>query len=308
VVGAYDISSQAAELVRDKFPIEHVYTTLDDLLANPEIEIVDIATHPAQRIPLIQRALAAGKHVLAQKPLALDIASARGAIAEAQRRNLKIAVNQNGRWAPAWRIATLLIQQGAIGQVLSITHLYDVNFGWVTGRAFDRVPHWAIYDYSVHWFDITRCWMGDLKVEHVRAGEFRMPHQPPESITPWGMWAEIGYENGANAMIRCVGGSTAHPGGHPFWIHGSDGVIRGSVLGGDSLELENKRGFYHYKLEGHWFPDGFIGTMGELMHAIHEQREPFNSARHNLSSLQMTLAACRSAEESSCPVRLEEIP
>jgi hypothetical protein len=42
--------------------------------------------------------------------------------------------------------------------------------------------------------------------------------------------------------------------------------------------------------------------------AVAEDREPFNSARHNLLSLRITLAACKSAEESARAVSLEEIP
>ena len=50
------------------------------------------------------------------------------------------------------------------------------------------------------------------------------------------------------------------------------------------------------------FPDGFAGTMGELLTAIQEDRAPYHSARHNLLTLQMTLAACRSAELDGDPV------
>jgi hypothetical protein len=48
--------------------------------------------------------------------------------------------------------------------------------------------------------------------------------------------------------------------------------------------------------------------MGELVTAVAENREPFNSARHNLLSLRMTLAACLSAEQGARPVTLDEIP
>jgi hypothetical protein len=44
--------------------------------------------------------------------------------------------------------------------------------------------------------------------------------------------------------------------------------------------------------------------MGELLTAIAEQREPYNSARHNLLSLELTLAACRSAEQGGATVSL----
>jgi predicted dehydrogenase len=39
--------------------------------------------------------------------------------------DLRIAVNQNARWAPPWRLATLLVEDGAIGDVVGVTHLHD---------------------------------------------------------------------------------------------------------------------------------------------------------------------------------------
>lgn len=93
------------------------------------LNIADIATFPQQRIPIMRQALAAGKHILAQKPLALDMDQANAIVAEAERSGLKVAVNQNGRWAPPWRIATLLIDDGAIGDVTSITHPTESKAG-----------------------------------------------------------------------------------------------------------------------------------------------------------------------------------
>jgi hypothetical protein len=110
-------------------------------------------------------------------------------------------------------------------------------------------------------------------------------------------------------MIRTVGDARTQSPSCPFWVHGTEGTIRGSVLlGSDFLELEKNGLTTRFALEGAWYPDGFAGTLGELVSAIAEDREAFNSARHNLLSLRMTLAACRSAEESSRPVALDEIP
>ena len=50
------------------------------------------------------------------------------------------------------------------------------------------------------------------------------------------------------------------------------------------------------KLEGCWFPDGFHGTMGELLRAIEEDRQPSNSGHDNLASLALCFAAVASAE------------
>jgi predicted dehydrogenase len=306
VIGVYDISSEAARAVQAEFGIRKVFGSLDGLLADSDIAVVDIATHPDVRVPLMRKALEAGKHVLAQKPLALSLSEAREIVKEADRRGLWVAVNQNGRWAPPWRLATRLIQDGVIGDVLAVTHLYDMKFDWIPGSRFDDLKHFAIYDYSMHWVDITRCWMEGKTPLTVRAHDYRTPNQPSDGKTPWGMWVEFIYEDGASGVLRGIGCSTTRRREHPFWIHGTEGTIRGSVLGSDYVELEKDGVSCRYQLEGEWFPDGFAGTMGELLCAIAENREPYNSAQHNLLSLQMTLAACHSADQDGQPIALNE--
>jgi len=307
IVGVHDINAAATEDVCEKFGVKRVFSSLDELLACDEIEVVDIGTHPAQRVEIMAKAVAAGKHVLAQKPLALTLDEVLPVLAEAEKRGLKIAVNQNGRWAPAWRIATLLIQQGVIGEVAGVMHLFDKNF-LGTPDVFDRVKHFVIYDYSIHWLDITRCWLEKKRPVAVRARDWRTPNQPPETIAPWGAWIEVEYEDGSNAMIRSAGAARRH-GGHPFWIHGSEGTIRGSSLSpADWVELELDGATVRYQLDTKWFVDGFAGTMGELLCAIDEKREPYNSARHNLLSLQLVLAACESADGDGRRIELKPIP
>ena len=304
VVGAFDVNPAATEGVREAFEVSKVYASLDDLLGDPAITIVDIATFPAERAALVHHAIEAGKHVLSQKPLALDMDTARGLVETAERRRVKLAVNQNGRWAPSWRVATLLVSAGAIGDVISIAHRVERSYRWTIDTHFERIPHWAIYDYAVHWVDICRCWLEGKQPVEVRARDFRSPNQPPESLTPWGFWIEIACADGTSASIRGSGNEPVSDAGHPFVVHGTEGAIRGGVLGNDYVELVRDGATIRYDLEGEWFPDGFAGTMGELMTAIAEDREPFNSARHNLLSLELTLAAVRSAEENGTPVSI----
>lgn len=306
VVGVYDPNPAATAGVREEFGVRRVFPSLDELLADPAVAIVDIATHPDQRVPLIRAALAAGKHVLAQKPLATDLDHARDVVDEAERRGLKLAVNQNGRWSPPWRVATLLIERGAIGDVVAVTHLFERRFFWTPGSTFDNLAHVAIYDYGIHWIDITRCWLAGKRVGSVRARDFRVPNQPPATKANWGAWVEIAYADGSNAMIRALGRPETARQGHLFWIHGTAGTIRGSVLGNDFVELEQDGETHRFDLEGHWYNEGFAGTMGELMRAIAKDRAPFNSARHNLLTLELTLAACRSADGEGRAIAIAE--
>jgi predicted dehydrogenase len=313
VVGVYDVRPEATDGVCERFGVETVFRDLDELLSHSEIEVVDIATHPDVRPALVRQALAAGKHVLAQKPLAGDMRTARELVEEGERSGLRVAVNQNGRWSPAWRAASLLVAEGAVGDVVAVSHLYHHNYAFTLGTVFDEIEHLVLYDYSIHWFDITRCWLEGKTIAAVRAREYRTPNQPAESKAPWGAWATIDYDGGSSAMIRGVGCAATERPNKPFWIHGAKGTIRGAVLGSgpvagiELLELERDGVTSSFQLDGTWHTEGFAGAMGELATAIAEDREPFNSARHNLLSLQMTLAACLSAEEGARPVTLDEI-
>jgi predicted dehydrogenase len=306
VAGVYDPVPAATDGVCEQFPfVRNVYESLDDVLGDPEVVAVDIATRPAERPELILRAIEAGKHVLAQKPLALDLDVARHVVEAAERAGVKLAVNQNGRWAPQWRAATRLIEQGAIGDVFAVTHLHDKGLPPLVGTHFDELEHFVIYDYDVHWIDISRCWLdGDAPLE-VRARDHRTADQPPAARNPWAATVEIRYASGADVLIRTAGDvRTARPSA-PFWIHGTKGTIRGSVLlGSEFLELDRDGEITRFALEGSWYPDGLAGTLAELLSAVAEGREPYNSARHNLLSLELTLAACRSADRDGAPVAL----
>lgn len=101
VVALCDMDKERAEERRESFyPDADVYTDYRDLLARDDIRVVDIATHADIRPPMIEAALQAGKHVLSQKPFVLDLDEGERLANLADERGLKLAVNQNGRWAP----------------------------------------------------------------------------------------------------------------------------------------------------------------------------------------------------------------
>ena len=62
------------------------------------------------------------------------------------------------------------------------------------------------------------------------------------------------------------------------------------------LTLSTERGEIQPTLEGCWFPDGFHGTMGELLCSIEDDRQPIHNAADNLESLAICFAAVASAE------------
>lgn len=308
VVGVYDISAEATADVGQRFGGLRVFRSLDELLGHPEIQIVDIATTPPGRVPLMRQALQAGKHLLVQKPLSVDLREAYAVVGEAEARGLKVAVNQNGRWAPPWRLASLLIRDGAVGEVQSVTHMYDTRMSWVPAPEHGST-HFFIFDYSIHWIDINRCWLEDKKLIRVRAQDTPAPSLPGDGQMMQTLWLLMEYADGASALMRGVSCAATHT-GHPFWVHGTEGTIRGDVdcKSGDYVELEKDGVSTRFELEGNWFPDGFAGAMAELMSSVVEGREPYNSARNHLLTLEATHAACRSAEQDGMPIPISFWP
>ncbi len=311
VVGLTSRDLEDARQLADRFGVPTVYPDADALLADPDVDVVDVATGPVGRLDLVAAAVDAGKHVLAQKPLltdAADLARLPDLLARARDRGVRVAVNQNGRWAPAWRLATRLVRDGAIGDVVGVTHLHDKPLPPLAGTPFDDVPHMLVSDYLVHWLDITRCWLEGARVTSVQAVDSRVPGQSDEARNPWHATVQIGCDTGASATLRVVGHVRASRGGCPFWVHGTAGTLRGSVLlGSDDLMLERDGTTTRYALSGQWFPDAFAGTMGELLCAVVENREPEKSAEHVAATVRLGLAAQRSAASGGDPVRPDDL-
>lgn len=312
VTGVWSRDPRRTTGIRERFPgVDRVYGSADELLADPEVRFVDLATGPEGRLGWIERAVDAGKHVLAQKPLvatAADLAALPAVLARADDAGVRVAVNQNGRWAPAWRLTTLLLRRGDLGEVVGVTHLLDKGLPPLVGTPFDDVEHMLLVDYLLHWVDVTRTWLataegGRGEVVTVRARDTRVPGQPAAAKNPWSATVELETRGGATAVLRLVGDVVASAPSCPFWVHGTAGTLRGSVLlGSDRLALDLGDGEQDLPLHGEWFVDGFAATMGELMCAVDEDRPPENSAADAALSVALVLAAAASADAGGAPV------
>ena len=101
----------------------------------------------------MRRAFAAGKHVLSQKPFVEDLATGRALVEEAERLGVKLAVNQNGRWAPHLAYMREAVAAGLIGEVIGAHVAIRWNHGWIAGTAFEAVDNLLLWDFGIHWFD-----------------------------------------------------------------------------------------------------------------------------------------------------------
>src|SRR6187402_1146723 len=98
VVAVYDIDADKAAEVAARFGVPTVADSAEALIATDGVDIVDIAVPPWEQPAIVEVVAAAGKHMLCQKPLALDYATALAEVETAEAAGVMLAVNQQMRW------------------------------------------------------------------------------------------------------------------------------------------------------------------------------------------------------------------
>lgn len=276
------------------FPEAAIFTDHRELLRRPDIAVVDITTHPPERVSLIEDALAAGKHVLSQKPFALDLDTGERLVALAATRSLQLAVNQNGRWAPHFRYLLQAVRAGLIGPLGSASITMNWDHSWIAGTPFEEVRHLVLGDFGIHWFDLTAALFAGRPARRVFASATRAPGQPVRP--PMMAQAAIEFED-AQVSLTFHGLSLFGQSDRTV-LTGARGTLisTGPSLSEQQVTLYTKEGIARPELEGTWFTSGFEGALAELLCAIEDGREPENSARANLESLALCFAAMASAE------------
>jgi predicted dehydrogenase len=309
VTALCDVVRDAAEARRAEFyPEARVFTDYREVLKLNEIEVVDVTTHPEVRVPIIADALNAGKHVLSQKPFVLDLDEGERLADLADAQGVLLAVNQNARWAPHFSYMREAVEADLIGQVASVHCGVHWDHSWVRGTVFEKVYHLILYDFAIHWFDFLASVTTNQKPLRLFASTAVSPTQ---DIMPALLGqASIEYPRAQATLV--FDGHAQHAPWDEAYVAGSHGTLRsyGPSVNVQTVELSKDGADFRPRLTGAWFPDGFHGTMGELLCAIEEQRQPSHSARSNLRSLELSFAAVASAmrHEPIVPGSVRRLP
>lgn len=301
VVALCDIDEAKARERQEAFyPEASIYTDYADLLKQDVIEVVDVATHAEVRAPMVEDALMAGKHVLSQKPFVLDLDVGERLADLADEKGLRLAVNQNGRWAPHFSYIRHAIAAGVIGDVTSAHFRVHWDHRWTAGTPFDEIPHMILYDFAIHWFDILCCFMGERDALRTYASEAAASGQQNKAA----MLAQVmvAYEGAQASLV--FDADALHGAVDATHVVGTKGTLTssGPDLSHQEVTLYTAEGYAKPALESEWFKAGFLGTMAELLCAIEEGREPSNSGRNNLKSLALAFAAISSAQTQTAKV------
>ena len=174
VTGLLEATPELGERRARELGLPRAYESLEALLADPAVQVVHVTSPNELHHPQAAQVLAAGRHVVCEKPLALTSAESRELVDLAARSGLVNAVNFNIRWYPLNQHVATMVAAGELGEVRLVTGryfqdwlLYDTDWNW-------RLEHdqggalRAVGDIGSHWLDLASFLTG-LRVEAVMA-------------------------------------------------------------------------------------------------------------------------------------------
>lgn len=160
VVAADDVTPARRDLASSRGL--KVYGDMDAMLADPAVGAVLVSTPTAMHFDHASRALAAGKHVMVEKPMALDLAQARTLADEAERRGLVLSVFHNRRWDLDYLTVKGAIDSCAFGRIINVESRLGQFASCVGPAAREYHPNWrnegpmgggGLYDWGSHFLD-----------------------------------------------------------------------------------------------------------------------------------------------------------
>lgn len=299
-------AQRAAAAERFSIPREKLFPSLGAAIRTVEADFVLDVTPPAAHESIALEAFAAGLHVLGEKPLSDEFASAQRIVAAARRAGRVHMVAQNYRFGPLPRTTRRVLAEGRIGTPAVVAVGFYRPWAYAPGTHYTTMPYPLLTDMGIHHFDLLRYVLGREPVR-VEARSWN---------PPWGWHAgDAGhtaifeFEGGLVATHHALGASTGKP--SPWngeWrIEGPEG----------SLTWEDDRLFHtrshprgletRAEIEQDKLPlAGQDAVLAEFVAAVREGREPECSGQDNLRSLAMVFAAVTSAKERR-PVAIDEI-
>ncbi|WP_127473222.1 Gfo/Idh/MocA family protein [Microbacterium sulfonylureivorans] len=311
VVGITDVDLDRARAVAERHGIPRVYGSLEELLADADVEVVDIAVPASEQPAIFRAAIAAGKHILAQKPFAVSPEIAKELADLAEEAGLVAGVNQQLRFDEGIAAAHRMVQLGWIGEVTSFSLTVNIATQWELWEWARQLERLEIMVHSIHYHDIVRWFLGEPTSVYAMAG--RTPGQFPIGETR--TVSSYRFAD-ATAVVHVNHVNRGGDNSAEFRIDGVAGAIRGT-LGllydypdgrTDTLEVFSSSlptdGWVPYPVTQRWFPHAFIGTMGSVLDAIATGSTPRSSARDNVKTVELVEALYRSMDTNQV-VRLE---
>jgi predicted dehydrogenase len=242
--------AERAHMVASQFGVRKTTIDYRDLVRDPEIDAVVIASPPSLHHAMAFAALDAGKHVLCEKPLSRTLAEARDLIRLAEQARVVAMVNHEFRFEPARAYAKQLIDLGYLGTPHSATVTvyrstlndpHGVPWDWLMDEAKGGGMLGAA---GSHYLDALRWWFGDVKsvagatTTMIKQRRFADSHEMGAVSSDDNFAVLLKFTSGALATVT-YSATAAFEAGEQIILSGSDGLL---MMTGDRKLYGAKRG------------------------------------------------------------------
>jgi 1,5-anhydro-D-fructose reductase (1,5-anhydro-D-mannitol-forming) len=217
---------QRAREFADRHGAERGYDSLDGLLAHPGVDVVYVATPNGLHCEQVVAAAAAGKHILCEKPMALDAGECHRMIDACASAGVHLGTAFHYRHHPAHARMRDVIRSGAVG----VPVFADASVHVATAAA--TAPPWysdprlsgggVLPMTGVHRLDLLRYLLGQEVVEVSAMMATRNPRRPFEDTVA----VLLQFNGGTMATVRMALGAT--PASDPVAVYGTEGWVAGS--------------------------------------------------------------------------------
>ena len=255
IVAACDIDAARAQAFAEKFGIPQAFGDIAEMFRRVEIDAVSIVTPDAFHLPVSLQCLKAGKHVLCEKPLALNAKDAAKMVAAAKKAAVVNMVNFSYRDWPCIQAAALAVKRGDIGEVRHVEASYLQ--AWLVSKVWGdwrTNPTWlwrlssahgsmgALGDVGVHIIDYATFPAGPIREVYCRLKTF--PKAPGDRIGDYQFDANdsatlnVEFANGALGVIHTTRWAPGHANRLALKICGTLGT----------LDLDSERATDSYRI------------------------------------------------------------
>jgi len=164
LVAVYNRTRQKAEATALRFGAGAVYDDAEALLANEQLDFVDIITDVDTHSQFVELAARHRVPVICQKPMAPDLATAEAMVQTCREAGIFFAVHENWRWQQPIRALKRTVQAGAIGRPFRGRITFSTSFPVFNNQPFLRqTPRFIIADIGSHILDVARFLFGEAR-------------------------------------------------------------------------------------------------------------------------------------------------
>jgi len=296
------------EMYGRRWGVSALYTDYREMLAKERLDIVSIATHPQRHRGIVEAAAAAGvKAIFCEKPMATHLEDADAIVAACRQAGVILSVNHSRRWYAGYRKAKELLDQGAIGELVSLYGMCQGGKPYPAWTADEEGP--MLHD-AVHLFDLFRWFGGNCTAATGQALKRKLPFRVEDD-------ARMVFEfEGGTSAVALVNELTRYA-RLEIEVQGTEGMMR---LNDHEMRLWGSRQWVGHRkepdplidwwlLEPRPFPavaenKPLLDAVREVIECIETGREPSSVGEDGVASVEMCMAVYESELRGNTRVTL----